>query len=224
MEDLLLQVEEVLLEKKWIFCSSFYASPVIPGWSLFCSLWFPSHAFLSCGSSSSGEAKLSHRVCKQSCKYLRGSCWTWTGPLTLGLHASSSCAPSWCPPFPPPSHKHNTASTCLHQPSLRSAHNWQFLDNNCFFRFEILTFTFPFQFCPKTINQSITASSALGRISSPKQLSQESHNIWCSCVLPATKLWFAMWVLDLIERSLKRGFPLSAYLSVANYSRAVWRW
>ena len=28
MEDFLLQVEEVLLEKKWIFCSSFYASPV----------------------------------------------------------------------------------------------------------------------------------------------------------------------------------------------------
>ena len=33
-----------------------------------------------------------------------------------------------------------------------------------------------------------------------------------------------MRVVDLIERSLKRGLPVSAHLSVANYSRAVWRW
>ena len=38
-----------------------------------------------------------------------------------------------------------------------------------------------------------------------------------------SKLLLAMRVVDLIERSLKRGFPVSAYLTVANYSTAVWR-
>ena len=39
-----------------------------------------------------------------------------------------------------------------------------------------------------------------------------------------TMKWTMCWMRRLIERSLKRGLPLSANLSVANYSRSVWRW